>query len=91
VLANSSMPFWVSGQFHASAVVLLEKESLEHVMERLGGPQSWSGQYRGDNKLIHVPRFELRTLCLVDRGVVTILTELTQFLISLSCKRVLKI
>jgi len=39
---------------------------------------------------MHVPRFELRTLSLVGRGIVTILTELTQFPISTSCKHFLK-
>ena len=88
---HSSMPLWVSGQLHAPAVLLLEKESPEYVMQRLGGKPSRSGQFRGDNKLMHVPRFELRTLSLVDRGIVTILTELTQFLLSPSRKHVFKV
>ena len=56
-------------------------------MQRLGEPQSRSGQFRGDNKLTHVPRFELRTLSLVDRGIVTVLTQLTQFLLYVEIKR----
>jgi hypothetical protein len=85
------MPFWVNGQLHAPVFLVFEKESPEHVKQRLGGPQSRSGQFIGDNELMHVPRFELRTLSHVDRGIVTTLTELTQFILSQSCKRVFKI
>jgi len=46
---HSSMQFWVNGQVHAPAVLLLGKESPEHVKQKLGGPQSRTG----DNKLMH--------------------------------------
>ena len=88
---HSCTRFFVSGQLHAPTALILDKVSPEHVIQRQGVPRRRSGHFRWGNNLFNVSGFELRTLSVADRGLVTILTELTQLVLSPSVKHDFKI